>query len=223
MGRRKKRTFDKETELKHRLTIVASLLVVVSTMLALAPAAIAQMPKPFSADMSVTPGSEKGEHMNGKVYFSGQKFRMDMSARGHDSVIISDATNKVSYMLMPQQMMYMEMKQDGMMGRRGPDMKAYDASNPCASEEGVTCKKVGTESIDGRMCDKWEFTKDGKLKRTVWIDKSTHIPIKTVEANGTIMEFKNINEGSQAASLFEIPPGYQKMDMGGMMGGRPPR
>jgi hypothetical protein len=34
----------------------------------------------------------------------------------------------------------------------------------------------------------------------------------------------NIKEGEPAASLFEIPSGYQKMDMGSMMQGmRPPQ
>jgi hypothetical protein len=30
-------------------------------------------------------------------------------------------------------------------------------------------------------------------------------------------ELRNIQEGSQPASLFEVPAGYTKMDMGGMM------
>ena len=30
-------------------------------------------------------------------------------------------------------------------------------------------------------------------------------------------EMQNIKEGPQPASLFEIPAGYTKMDMGGMM------
>jgi Domain of unknown function (DUF4412) len=212
----------KETNLKHRLRVVASLLFVMFTVPALTPIALAQMPKPFSADVTVTPVREKGHSMAGKVYFGGKKFRMDSSMEGHDSIIISDPANKVGYLLMPQQKMYMEMRQDGMMGRRGPDMRAYDASNPCAAEEGVTCKKVGTETVNGRMCDKWEFTRGGANTRTVWIDKANYIPIKTVEANGTAVEFKNIKEDPQPASLFEIPAGYQKMDMG-MMGGRPPR
>jgi outer membrane lipoprotein-sorting protein len=209
--------------LRARVMVVASLLFVVSTVLALAPMAQAQMPQPFSADMVMTPGRGQADSMTGKVYFSGQKFRMDMSARGHESTILSDTANKVGYMIMPQQKMYMEMRQDGMMGRRGPDLKAYDASNPCANEDGATCKKVGTEMVNGRMCDKWEVTKGAEVTRTLWIDKSSHIPIKTALRDGTVVEFKNIKEGPQPASLFEIPAGYQKMDMGGMMGGRPPR
>jgi hypothetical protein len=35
------------------------------------------------------------------------------------------------------------------------------------------------------------------------------------------MELRNIQEGSQPASLFEIPAGYTKFDMGGAMRQRP--
>ncbi len=175
--------------------------------------------------MVMTPSHEKGEPMNGKFYFGGEKVRMDMAARGHESIMITDLPKKVTYMLMPQQHMYMEMSHNSpMMGRQQrPEFKPYDASNPCANEEGVTCKKVGSETVNGRACDKWEFSKNGALERTVWIDKANHIPIKTVTSDGSIFEFKNVKEGPQAASLFEIPSGYQKMDMGGMMGRRPPQ
>lgn len=213
-----------EMNLKYRLAVLA---IIFGVVLALVPAALAQMPKPFSADMFVTPGRSGGEAVNGKFFYGGQRMRMEMSARGHESVMITDIPKKVTYMVMPQQRMYMEMQHSAMMrGQRGPDFKPYDASNPCAAEEGTTCKKVGTETVNARLCDKWEFTKGGKPDRTVWIDKQNHIPIKTVSSDGTVFEFKNIKEGPQAASLFDVPSGYQKMDMGGMMGGsgmKPPR
>jgi hypothetical protein len=40
--------------------------------------------------------------------------------------------------------------------------------------------------------------------------------VKTDDLNGGI-ELHNIQEGSQPASLFEIPAGYTKFDMGAMM------
>ena len=131
-------------------------------------------------------------------------------------------------MIMPQQKMYMEMNANGMgrMGRgpRMPDAKALDPTNPCAAEPNYTCKKVGTETVNGRSCDKWEFTdKNGGGTRTVWLDQKLHFPIKMVGSQGDNFELTNVQEGTQPASLFEVPAGYTKMDMGGMMGGRPPQ
>ena len=57
----------------------------------------------------------------------------------------------------------------------------------------------------------------------VWIDQKLHFPIKSVSEDST-WELTNIKEGEPDASLFEIPAGYHKMDMGGMMQGmQPPR
>lgn len=178
----------------------------------------------FSADMKM---SGRGEGMTGKMYFGGQKTRMDMNSPRGEMIMINDIPKKTAYMLMPQQRMYMEMNTAMQaMGRgrgpRMPDAKPFDPANPCP--EGDVCKKVGTETVNGRSCDKWEFTSktNPKESHTVWIDQKLHFPIKNVGSEGEVWELQNLQEGSQAASLFEIPSGYTKMDMGGMMG-RPPQ
>ena len=193
----------------------------------LACAAAAQIPSgvpQFSGDMKM---SGRGESMNGKIYFGANKMRMEMNGRGHEMIIIHDSGKDTSYMIMPEQKMYMEMNANRMgMGRgpRMPDVKSMDPSNPCANEPDYTCKKIGTETVSGRSTDKWEFSRKSKPSetRTVWIDQKLHFPIKTAGSEGDTWEMTNIQEGSQPASLFEVPSGYTKMDMGGMMG-RPPQ
>lgn len=179
----------------------------------------------FSADMKVS--GRGGPDMNGKLYFGGQKTRLEMNGSGRDVIMIADATKKVSYMVMPQQHMYFEMSTAAgpMRGRgpRMPDAKPLDPTNPCAAEPDMTCKKVGTETVNGRSCDKWEFTgkTDPSKNHTAWIDQKLHFPIKNIGAAGEVWELQNLKERPQEASLFEVPSGYQKMDMGGMMGQRP--
>ncbi len=200
-----------------KLRFRTSLLLIVGILTAAV--AFAQMPNPFSADMKMS--TPRQGNMTGKVFYSGQKFRMEMNAAGHNSVIITDLPSHIVYMIVPQQRMYMEMHPDQMPGGHDrPQWKPYDASNPCANEPKVTCKKVGAEMMNGRMCDKWLFTGSGG-ERTAWIDQKSHIPIKTV-AGETTWELTNIQEGPQPASLFEVPAGYTKMDMGGMMRGMRP-
>lgn len=204
--------------MNKRRCVTAVLLVLVSALPALAQTA----PPQFSADLQMS--GRGGEDMTGKMYFGGQQTRTDMAMRGHESIMINDLAKKTSYMLMPQQKMYMEFNA-AMTGRRGPntrDMKPMDPDHPCAHEEGVTCKKVGAETVNGRSCDKWVFTGKNGETHTAWIDQKLHFPIKMENADGATWQLKNIKEGPQAATLFQIPPDYQKMDMGGMMGRRPP-
>ena len=49
-----------------------------------------------------------------------------------------------------------------------------------------------------------------------WLDPKLRFPVKWQGKDGS-GEMRNIQEGPQPASLFEVPAGYTKMDMGGMM------
>lgn len=186
--------------------------------------ALAQLPSipQFSADMR-TSGSG-GHDSTGKMYWGGSRIRMDMNSQGQNVSIINDMPKKTSYMVMHQQRMYMEMNASNPMSQRmrSPDVRPYDPANPCANREGYTCKKVGTETVNGRSCEKWEIT-GPQGKQTVWIDQTLHFPIRSASSDGNTMDLTNVKEGSQPASLFEVPAGYSKMDLGGMMGGRTPR
>ena len=178
----------------------------------------------FSSDMVTT--AKGAEQTKGKMYFSKGKMRMDMDAQGHTMSIISDGPAKTSYMIMPEQHMYMEMRADNPMMRRGtkaPEVKQF-TDNPCVNEPDVSCKKMTEETVNGRRCDKWEFISkgDNSANRMVWIDQKTHMPIRVVGADGNTIDFKNFKEGPQDASLFEVPDGFQKMDIGSMMGGHKP-
>lgn len=181
------------------------------------------VPQPFSADMAVT--TNKGDKMPGKFYFAPPKLRMEMSSRGHDVIIITNNATQVSEILMPQQHMYMESRPgqgaNPMMPVPRVDVPV-DPSNPCTAHGDTTCKNLGPETVNGRVCDHWQVTdKKGAVSNT-WIDQKLHFPIKTQSADGSALEFSNVKEGSPAAALFEIPPGYNKLDMGSM-GGRMPQ
>ncbi len=208
-------------------------LMATATTLVLIQVAAAQMavhPQPFSADMQFSSSRSGGmtRDMTGKMYFGSGHVRMDVQGgtRG-GSVVITDFKTQVTDILMPEQKMYMEHKAGEMAGHRPgmmPSIKPFeDPDNPCAGENGMTCKKVGVETVNGRTCDHWQITdKNGKVSN-VWIDQKLHFPIKTVGDDST-WELSNIQEGEPSASLFQIPSGYTKMDMGSMMQmGRPPQ
>jgi hypothetical protein len=210
--------------LKSPIRNISLLAVAVLLLLSWASAQTPQ-PTPFTADMQFT--SKSGQDMSGKIYVSHEHMRMDMSSGPHGgAIIITNFAARTSDTLLPQQHMYMEFKADDAMNKRpgmAPSIKALDPSNPCANEQGATCKNLGVEQVDGRSCNHWQITdKNGRVSN-VWIDQKLHFPIKTASED-TTWQLTNIKETTPSADLFQIPPGYQKMDLGGMMQGmRPPQ
>lgn len=184
-----------------------------------------QGPPPFSADVATT--SAKGNvNMTGKAYFALPKMRIDMGGAGDAKAagpfggkitMIVDGAAKVAYMLMAEQHMYMEFPTDkeSPMTLRMPKVEdMLRGGDPCAGREGAVCKKVGTESINGRACDKWEMTEKSGKTETLWMDQKLHFPLKVIAGDITTV-YTNIKEGAQDPALFKIPDGFRKMDMGG--------
>lgn len=178
-------------------------------------------PQPFSADVSMKSG--RGNEMTGKFYFGGQKIRMDMNTPRGPMYNIIDTESQTTDMVMPEQKMYMEMKS---VGGHGPgadamrNLRSYDPNDPCKTATNHTCKKVGSDSVDGRACDKWEFTdiQSGETS-TACIDTKLYFPLRVESKNATV-EFTHVKEGKPDAALFTVPSDYRKMDMP-MMGGPP--
>jgi hypothetical protein len=182
--------------------------------------ALAQMPQPFSADFSRT-SANGNVHVKGKFFVSAPKMRMEMADSGQQeaagafgvrTTIITDVTTKMAYMLMPEPQMYIDMPLDpnDAMMQRMPKLQ-YFAGDPCTGRTDATCKKLGTEAINGRPCDKWEVTEKSGNKETLWMDQKIHFPIKSQTAGGTTSEFTNIQEGAQDPALFKVPAGYRKL------------
>ena len=174
----------------------------------------------FSADMKVT-SPKSPQPMTGQIFFDKGRTRMDMSMGQQKVSVITDPATQKSIMLMHTQKFYMENSTGGGFGGfKFPDAHPYDPDHPCANQQGTTCKKVGTETVNGRVCDKWLFTDAKGAQTTVWVDQKLFFPIKTINSDDSSFELSNIKEGAPDPSLFTIPDGYRKFDMGGMMGNR---
>ena len=90
--------------------------------------------------------------------------------------------------------------------------------------EGETERKlIGKETIDGHPTEKYliTYTSGNKTDQIYqWLAKDINFPVKASAADGSwIQEFRNIKVGSQPDSLFEVPAGYQKMQMPEIPGG----
>ena len=149
-----------------------------------------------------------GQKMSGKMYFKPDKFRMEMKSN-EEMVMITRIDKKVAWNVMMKQKMYMEMP--------------FDLKNKPKVEEKfageIERKEVGRETIDGHPTKKYLITyKAGDKKEQVyqWLATDIKFPVRTAAVDGSwSQEFKHIKMGPQRDSLFEVPAGFQKMQMPG--------
>jgi hypothetical protein len=177
----------------------------------------------FSGEMF---DSQKGN--NGKIYFSKDKVRFESENKDPRSggVVIMNLTTQTTTVLMNQQHMYMELSQQMASHRTAYNFfRTGDVEAACSDwmqlpqNKGGSCRKIGSETVNGRSTVKYEGTNAKGETGDVWLDPKLRFPVKWEGKNGS-WELRNIQEGTQPASLFEIPADYKKFDMpnmGGMM------
>jgi hypothetical protein len=185
----------------------------------------------FSAEFVDTQKSDSGSQA--KIYMAKDKIRIESTAgaanakgRGMGGAVIMNMTTQTTTVLMDQQHMYMEMPAQAQ-GQRMPFASNFfrtgDVEAACsdwaqqASHKGGTCHKVGSDTVNGRSVVKYEGTNANGDTSTFWLDPKLRFPVKWQGKNSS-GELRNIQEGTQPASLFEIPAGYTKFDMGNMGG-----
>ncbi len=177
----------------------------------------------FSADMVDV---QKPDHpTTGKMYFSKDKVRVEPAKkdpRGGGAIIINLTTQTMTILMDPMHM-YMEMSAQTAGQRNTYNFfRTRDVEAACSdwtllpTNKGGSCHKVGNETMNGRSTAKCETTNANGDTSDFWIDPKLLFPVKW-QGKSAGWELRNIQEGTQPASLFEIPAGYTKMDMGGMM------
>jgi len=196
--------------------------------LVIGPLALAQE---FSADVV----NRKTENVGVKKLYAGKdKVRLELEGRntsfGPTALILNEAQQK-TVALMTERHVYMEAPPIMAAPLIAQFWRVSDVNDACpqwkkTSEQAGpnknwgTCTKIGNDSLNGRSAVKYEGVSTRGEKSYVWVDTKLHCVVKTDGAEGSI-ELRNIQEGPQPANLFEIPAGYTKMDMGGMMRQRP--
>lgn len=163
----------------------------------------------FTADMTQT--------VNGKPLLQGKasvksdgKVRMESTMQGMSQVVISDPVTGRMVMLQPQTKLYMETRVD-------PAKMSPDVVKDGQSKLGQW-RVVGRETVGGWECEKrtFDFKDKGQGDLTGWFALKLDYPIKTVFTNGKdtmSVEYKNIKAAPLDASLFEVPAGFQRMNV----------
>lgn len=158
----------------------------------------------FSADLIIQPKGE--DAIKGKIYVKGDKVRQEIAEEGENQIMIIRPDKKVTWMISPDEKTYMEM----------PYQAEDKTFEEWTDEREKNSKLIGDENVSGLQTRKFESMEDGE-KTYFWVSKKFPFPVKVEDAEIT-MEYKNIKEGSVSDSLFELPPGYEKMSMPVMPG-----
>jgi len=153
----------------------------------------------FAADMVIQPKGE--EPMTGKIYVKGDKVRQETTEEGETQIMIIRPDKKVTWMVTPEEKIYMEM----------PYLAEDKTFEEWTAEKEKKATLLGEETVSGLACKKFESVEDGE-KTYFWISPKFPFPIRVEDAEVT-MEYKNIKEDAVADSLFELPPGFQKISM----------
>ncbi|NLI33315.1 MAG: DUF4412 domain-containing protein [Deltaproteobacteria bacterium] len=163
----------------------------------------------FAAD---TITNHAGGTFTGKTYIKGDKIRSEGVKEGRNTISIHRMDKGITWILMPENKTYMEMS-----GVTGWNMEEMEK----AAQEMAEKKNLGTETVNGYLCDKFQYVyKDKSLGVvTQWIARDLKYPIKTehtgMQGYSMKSELTNIKTQSLPDSLFELPAGYTKMNIPG--------
>lgn len=181
----------------------------------------------FSAD--VVNNKQAGSPIEVKLYFGKDKMRYELVAKARENqggVGIVNLATQTATILLPQQHMYMEMPVQLASQRLVYNFfRTGDVENACSdwarlsNTQAGTCHKIGHETVNGRDTVKYEGVGSKGDVGYFWIDLQLRFPVKwSFDKNpNNGGELRNIKEGPQPASLFEVPAGYTKFDRGAMM------
>ena len=186
-----------------------------------APLWAAQLSRPqaeYSADSVMQ--TEDGT-IEQHVFVTPTKERQEMLTGSGDGVVmIFRYDTKVMWQLMPSEHMYMEHSMEKAAAQnKGKDISKWDFEETVVGEEtldGVKVTKYKTiaTSTDGKKYGGFSWrTKDGIAVKQDLLYKEGN------EKKRMTTELKNLKVGKQDPKLFEVPEGFTKFDMAGMMGG----
>ena len=140
----------------------------------------------FSAETVQT--TAQGQTTTGKIYVGDNRVRTEGAQNGQQFVQVADNANGVSYIIVPDQRSYMEMRVPG-----AAPLPQGKPADPCANLQGVTCRKVGSEAVGGRAATRWEMTSSAggqSRSMTQWIDDERGTPLRVQASDGSVTESK---------------------------------
>ncbi|UCD91152.1 MAG: DUF4412 domain-containing protein [Desulfobacterales bacterium] len=195
-------------------------MVILTTVIGLSIFTLAAFAAEFQADLIQ---KHQGMEIKGKFYIKKNKTRMDMDMMGQKTSMITRMDKNVTWNVQHGAMMYLEMPI--------PQESAQTLQTDEELKKIAVKKKIGSETVNGYTCDKYEIIYHDKQRGKLiqWFSRKLNFPVKMIyhgPQGDMSIEYKNIQVGNVKDSLFEVPQGFQKMSMPAMgpgMGGMMPK
>lgn len=158
-------------------------------------------------------------HMNKartfKVYSSNDGYRYDFDENGQKGAVIVRKDSKEVIILMPQQKMAMKSAPGNPMSMASDPLQSFEYYK----DTGLF-KEVGEETVNGISCNKSIlYNKDNPTQKmfTMWYSNKYKFPMKIINhidgSEDSGMEMKEVEPWKPDPSMFEIPSGYNVMDV----------
>jgi hypothetical protein len=152
----------------------------------------------FSAEVLNT---YQGQTTRAKIFVQADKIRMETPGTEEYTILRSDKS--VIWIVIPEEKTYIEVRSPR---ERGPERKMKGE---------VSREFLSSETVSGLATKKYEvryLDKDTLHKAHQWIATDLNYPIKISALDGSwSTEYRNIQVGPQASSLFEIPEGFDRV------------
>jgi len=156
------------------------------------------------------------------VYSADAGYRYEFNEQGQSGVIIVKKGSSDIIILMPQQKMAMKSSATDKMSMGNDPVAAYRYYQ----DEGLM-KVEGQETVNGISCTRsglWNKDNPDQKMFTIWTSDKYSFPIKLTNhisgSDDTSMQLKEIESWTPDVKSFEIPAGYQVMNMPGMGAGK---
>ncbi|MCF8223611.1 MAG: DUF4412 domain-containing protein [Bacteroidales bacterium] len=165
----------------------------------------------FKAEMHFT---SMGQDRVFTVYSADAGYRYEFNENGQEGVVICKKGSPEIIILMPQQLMAMKGSATNPMSMGNDPVASFNQYR----DEGIT-KVEGEETVNGIRCTRTGlYNKENPSQKmyTVWTSGEYDFPVKLVnhtDGPGSGMELKNPEPWTPGSKSFEIPEGYQVMDM----------
>jgi hypothetical protein len=165
----------------------------------------------FSADMVRL---KPANGIKTKVYAHDYKMRFEAANQQRSSVAIIDLGSRTTLMIIPDNKSYVKTER---VNASIPFFHITDVENACPAwekslEKPGPCSKVGDETVNDRATVKYKGTGTDGDSGYAWVDRNLKTVIKW-EGDRGAAELQNIQEGPQAAALFQVPDGYEMFDL----------
>ena len=152
------------------------------------------------------------------IYSADAGYRYEFNENGQAGVIIAKNGSPDIIILMPQQKMAMKSSATDKMSMGNDPIAAFRYYQ----EEGLM-KVEGQETVNGIPCTRsglWNKKNPDQKMFTIWTSEEYNMPVKMINhidiSGEAAMELREIEPWTPDPGYFEVPTGFQVMDMTGI-------